>query len=245
MSESSAQIRSPAENSKQGRSAPRDPGGLSREVQTLTTVIRQLEDQLDQMMASNDALRKDQEDERVRNLSLTNKVEELHERLRRSEQQAVERENLLAEVKQLNQERARMAAAAREHVAKLKDMEQQRESELRMVERLRLAHADATEEVQSVEAQFERAMQIVSQTKAQLTIAREERDQLLSRLRATETQLGQLRQERDALSAEVEQSRTALDEIRRSLVDACLVSTEGSPGESDAGETAEASSAVQ
>lgn len=205
-------------------------GGLSREVHTLTTVIKQLEEQLDQVMAANDALRKDQEDERARNLGLQSKVEELHERLRRSEREVVDRENLLAENKHLNQERARLAASERELGAKLRDMEQQRESELRLVERVRAAHADAVDEVQSVEAQFERAMQVASQTRAQLTLVSEERDQVVLRAKALEAQLGQLRQERDALLSEVEQSRAALDEIRRSLVDACLVSTGGSAG---------------
>jgi uncharacterized coiled-coil DUF342 family protein len=215
--------------------APNQAGGLSREVHTLTTVIKQLEEQLDQMMAANDALRKDQEDERARNLTLQSKVDELHDRLQRSEKQVVDKENLVAEVKHLNLERARLGASERELGAKLADMEQQRDRELRLVERLRAAHVDAVDDVQSVEAQFERAMQLVAQTRAQLTIAGEERDQLGLRAKAQEAQVAQLRQERDALLAEVEQSRAALDEIRRSLVDACLVSTTSAPGEAQAG----------
>jgi uncharacterized coiled-coil DUF342 family protein len=68
-------------------------------------------------------------------------------------------------------------------------------------------------------------MQVVAQAKAELTVATEERDALGGRLRTTEEQLRQVLQERDLLVAEVDESRALLDEIRRSLVDACVVST--------------------
>src|SRR5262245_37984566 len=90
--------------------SPRGAQGLSQEVHTLTRVIKQLEEQLDQMMATNEALRKDQQDERARRLALEEKVDELHEMLRRSERQAADKDNLLAEVKHVNQERARLSA---------------------------------------------------------------------------------------------------------------------------------------
>jgi chromosome segregation ATPase len=204
--------------------SPHGPA-LSKEVHTLTAVIKQLEEQLEQMVATNAALRKDYQDERARRLALEEKVEQLNEALRRSERQGADKENLLAEVKHANQERARLNASTRELGERLKELVQQQETETKKVERLRAAHADALEEVQSVEAQFERAMQVVAQTRAQLAIASEERDQHSLRARNNEVLLKELRQERDALVAEVEQSRAALDEIRQSLVDVC------SPGE--------------
>jgi uncharacterized coiled-coil DUF342 family protein len=128
----------------------------------------------------------------------------------------------------VNQERTRLSASARELGERLKELAQQQEGETKKIERLRAAHADALEEVQSVEAQFERAMQVISQTRAQLAIACEERDQHSLRAKNGETLVKELRQERDALVAEVEQSRAALDEIRQSLVD--VVASRGEEG---------------
>jgi uncharacterized coiled-coil DUF342 family protein len=204
------------------RSAPAP--SVAKEVHTLATVIKQLEGQLDQMMVTNEALRKDHLDERTRRLALEVKVDELNEKLRRSERMVADKENLLAEVKHVNRERVRLAASARELGERLKELTEQKDADLRKVERLRAAHTDAIEEVQSVEAQFERAMQVVAQTRAQLAIACEERDQHQLRAKTIDTLLGELRQERDALVTEVEQSRAALDEIRQSLVDVALVS---------------------
>ncbi len=197
---------------------------MTKEVHTLATVIKQLEGQLDQMMATNEALRKDLHDERTRRLALEAKVDELHDKLRRSERTAADKENALAEVKLVNAERARLAASARELNERLADITKQRDAEAKKAERLRAAHADAIEEVQSVESQFERAMQLVAQTRSQLAIACEERDQHQQRTKTVDTLLGELRQERDSLVTEVEQSRAALDEIRQSLVDVALVS---------------------
>jgi chromosome segregation ATPase len=210
------------------------PAVLSKEVHTLTAVIKQLEEQLEQMMGANAALRKDYQDERARRLTLEEKVNELNEGLRRSERQSADKENLLAEVKHVNQERARLNTSARELGERLKDLAQQQEGEAKKIERLRAAHADAIEEVQSVEAQFERAMQVIAQTRAQLAIACEERDQHSARARNSETLVKELRQERDTLVAEVEQSRAALDEIRQSLVDVVASRGEESGGRSSA-----------
>jgi chromosome segregation ATPase len=200
----------------------RGPAGLSKEVHTLTKVIKQLEEQLDQMMATNEALRKDLQDERARRLAVEEKADELHATLRRTERQAADKDNLLAEVKHVNQERARLGSSARELGEQVKRLVEQQEADAKKIERLRAAHMDALEEVQSVEAQFERAMQVIVQTRAQLSIACEERDQQSVRARSAEALLNELRQERDALVAEVEQSRAALDEIRQSLVDEVL-----------------------
>jgi uncharacterized coiled-coil DUF342 family protein len=205
------------------------PRGLSKEVHTLTSVIKQLEEQLDQMMATNETLRKDQQDELARRMTLETRVEELQEMLRRSERQAAEKDNLIGEVKHVNQERARLAASMRELGDRLKELTEQHDGDAKKIERLRAAHADALEEVQSVEAQFERAIQVVAQTRAQLSIALEERDQHSARARNGEALLAELRHERDSLVTEVEQSRAALDEIRQSLIDEGLSGGRGEP----------------
>jgi uncharacterized coiled-coil DUF342 family protein len=209
--------------------ARRDPargeqGGLSREVHTLTNVIKQLEEQLDEMLTANEALRKDLDDERSRRVDLQHKVDDLHERLRRSEQSATEHDGLLAEVELASQERSRLSVSLRESSEKLAELESQRKRDTQQIERLKVAHQDASDEVQTVEAQFERAMQMVARTKTQLSVACDERDQQIARTKSCQQLVSQLREERDALLSEVEQSRAALDEIRRSLVDACAVS---------------------
>jgi chromosome segregation ATPase len=195
-------------------------------------VIKQLEEQLDQMMATNEALRKDHLDERSRRTALEGKLEEMQGKLARAERQVADKDNLLAEVRHVNQERVRLAASARELGERLKEVAEQRDAETRKVERLRKAHTNAVDEVQSVEAQFERAMSLVAQTQAKLTIACEERDQQGIRARTNETLLAELRGERDALVAEVEQSRAALEEIRQSLVD--VIAVPGQNGEAEA-----------
>ena len=219
-----------AEHADVGPSAGAPNPAIAKEVHTLTMVIKQLEEQLDQMMATNEVLRKDHLDERSRRIALEGKLEEARGKLVRAERQLADKENLLSEVKHVNQERVRLAASAREIGERLKEVEEQRDAEARKAERFRAAHTSAIDEVQSVEGQFERAMQLVAQTQAQLTIACEERDQHALRARTSESLLAELRQERDALVAEVEQSRAALEEIRQSLVDVCAVpAREGQP----------------
>ena len=193
--------------------------GLPNEVHTLTTVIRDLEEQMDRMMATNESVKAELEEERKRRLGAQSRLEDVQERLRRAEHELNETEKLRAEVGHLHHERTRLASEARELGHKLEETDQERRRQSRLIERLRSARASALEEVGSVEAQFERAMQLVTHLRAQFTIVTEERDALGARLRAHEETLRLLQQERDGLVTEVEQSRAALDEIRRSLVD--------------------------
>lgn len=201
------------------RKADPHSASLSGEMQTLTTVIRDLEDQLDRMMATNEATKADLDEERKRSVSLQGRLDELQERLRRAEQELTETERLRAEVGHLHHERTRLAGLVRELTQKLEDAQQEQQQKSRLLERLRTARSDALEEVTSVEAQFERAMQLVAHLRAQLTVSTEERDTVVGRLKATEETQRLMQQERDALLTEVEQSRAALEEIRRSLVD--------------------------
>jgi chromosome segregation ATPase len=202
-----------------------DPPDLSSEMQTLGSVIKDLEAQLDRVMTLNEALKQDLESERRRRVSLEGRVAELEAELTAAQREIVGKENLAAEAAQLHQERTELLASVRELNRQLAEAQHQHDRSQSLIERLRGSRADALEEVQSVESQFERAMQVVAQAKAELTVATEERDALGGRLRTTEEQLRQVLQERDLLVAEVDESRALLDEIRRSLVDACVVST--------------------
>ena len=218
------------------RSAPHEARDLSSEIQTLGSVIKDLEGQLDRVVTLNEALKRDLDDERQRRIALEGRVDELQEELRNMQQEVVGKENLAAEVAQLNHERTGLAASIRELTQKLQDAQQEHERQARLIERLRGSRTDAVEEVQSVESQFERAMQVVAQAKAQLTVASEERDALGGRLKATDEELRKILEERDALVAEVDESRALLNEIRHSLVDACVVSTTSlGPGDQPGG----------
>jgi chromosome segregation ATPase len=207
---------------------------LSSEMQTLGSVIKDLEGQLDRLMSVNETLKQDLDVERQRRVELQGRVAQLQDELLGAQREIVDNENLAAEVAQLNQERARLAGAIRELEQQLSDARRERDRQQELIQRLRGSRADALEEVQSVESQFERAMQVVAQAKAELTIMTEERDALGGRLRVAEERLQQVEEERDVLVAEVDESRALLDEIRRSLVDACVVSTGTLPEQADA-----------
>jgi len=196
------------------------PPDLSQEMGTLSTVIRDLEEQLNRMMGANDALKKDLQAERTRRIALEGKVSELHEQARQAEGEMAAKETLLAEITHLTHERTRLSSQSQELTRRLSEAEQAKAQSQESCQRLSAAKDDALQEIQSVEAQFERAMLMVAHVRAQLVVANEGREALASRLSASDERLELTQQERDALLLEVEQSRAALGEIRRSLVDA-------------------------
>lgn len=214
---------------RQKRRVPSE--SLSSDMRTLTGVIKDLEAQLDRMIAANEALKGDLDQERSRRLAAQSKLDQVSERLTRAEQELAGKENLHGEVSQLNHERARLAASLRDLGQKLEQVERENKRQSQTVVRLRAARSDAVEEIQSVESQFERAMQMVAQLKSQLAAVSEERDALAAESALREEKLRHAQHERNELQAEVEQSRAALDEIRRSLVDAVVPNDSGSrPG---------------
>jgi chromosome segregation ATPase len=196
-------------------------------VQALARMIRELEAQLDRMFEINGSLERELEGERARRRELERKCDDLAEKLQRSEESALEREGLAAEASELGQERSRL-------VRTVEDQRRALAEHAATVERLRAGRADALDELHIVEAQFERAMELVNDLKARLAIVSEEHEALRGRMQLAEAKVVQAEQERDLLMAEVEESRAALEEIRRSLVDACVASQsrwkEGSPG---------------
>lgn len=204
-----------ASESAEERAAAR--AAVAKQMHTLTDVIRDLEDQLDRMMATNDALKQDLEQERKRRGDLEGKLESLKQTLRRSEQEAIGKESLSAEVSHLKQERARLSAALRELTVEVEQRDEELKRSGSLVDQLRAARSDTIEELGSVESQFERAMQMVAEAKAQILILNEERDALRGRVALTEDKYRQALRERDALVDEVHESRAALDDISRSL----------------------------
>ena len=200
-------------------------GGLSSQtVQTLSRMIKDLEDQLDRMLAVNEAMEKDLEEERRHRSELERKVDRLEDQLQSAEQDSANSEDLLAEINHLNNERSRLAGTIEELGRQLATTEQENRKLASQVERLRAERGDAVDELQSVETQFERAMEMVTDLRTRLTLFGEERDALKGRLKLVEEQLKQAEGERDALLSEVDESKKALEEIRRSLVDACVTS---------------------
>jgi chromosome segregation ATPase len=198
-------------------------------------MIKDLEQQLDRMIAINDALTGDLEAERKRRVDLESNVDELKERLRHEQDEVTTKDGLRAEISHLSNERSRLTASVRELGQKLSEVEQESRKQAASIKRLQAGRADALEEVQAVEAQFERSMQMVTDARAQLMVLQEERDALKGQLKGLEDRLGRANDERDDLLDEVEESRSALSEIRRSLADVVVVSTGALSDEADAG----------
>jgi len=205
-------------------SRPRAGGAaaLASEMRTLSGMIEDLEGQLDRMMATNEALKRDLDNERGARADLDGTLDELRESLQRSEREAAEREGLAVEVNHLNQERTRLATTVTGLEQRLTDAQLDVRRQAAAAERLRSARADAVEDVQSTETQFDGAMQMVADLRAQLLVMTEERDTLGGRLRMTGEQLAEAQRERDGLLSDFEESRASLDDIRRSLAEACL-----------------------
>jgi chromosome segregation ATPase len=192
----------------------------------LTGMIRSLEDQLDRMLANNDALKTDLDGERKRRMELERTVEELRGSVRDAEEEVASHDNLLADNARLNAERTRLHAQVAELTQQLAESEREATQSRRLVERLRKEQAYYVEEVRSVESQFERAMHMVAELQAKLTVVVEERDALGGRLQVSEEELRKSMDERDALMLEVDELRAAIDDIRRSLTDAYVASAE-------------------
>lgn len=217
-------------------SAPSDPvrthpsgatGNLTTELQRLTSMIRELEDQLDRLIEVNSGLRTDLEGERERGGRLSTTVDELRDRLVRSERENAASEGLEGEIQHLNEERRVMTEAARTRAEQLEIARAEATNQASLVTRYRAARDNALEDLRSVEAQFERAMALVAEKTAAVLMVREERDAFAKRLRLAEDQMRATHEDHDELLREVDESRAALDEIRRSLSD---VVGEPSPG---------------
>jgi chromosome segregation ATPase len=191
-------------------------------------MIRELEEQLDRVIETNGVLRRELEQERKTRHELQGDVDDLRDRLERSEREAAANESLTAEIAQLHEERTRTSEVIRELREHLQAAEDQAMHHAKLVDRYRAAHETTIDEVRSVETQFERAMEMVAEAAAKVVMVEEERDALAGRLRLTEEQLRSSYREQDDVLREVDESRAALDEIRRSLSNA--LDEPGTPG---------------
>ena len=117
-----------------------------------------------------------------------------------------------------------MAATVEEIGKQLADAEKENRKLDHQAERMRIERDDAIEELQTVEAQFDGAMEIIADLKARVATLAEERDALVSRIKVMDNQIAITEDQRDALKLEVDESRKALDEIRCQVADACVMS---------------------
>jgi chromosome segregation ATPase len=193
-------------------------------VQTLSRMIKDLEKQLSKMLDVNEALEEDLERERARSARAERDRNEYEKRLLSIEQDAAGNEDLRTEINHLGHERSRLAASIEELGRQLSEGEQENRKLEKLSERLQAERDDVIEELHSVEAQFDHAMEMITDLKARVTALAEERDALVSRSKVAETQLRLTEEQRDSLRAEVDESKKALDEIRRSVADACVMS---------------------
>ncbi len=214
------QKKSEAEESTAGRDGPL----LHETVQRLSRMIGDLEDQLERMLGINEALERDLDKERKKTASVQQEHDKLLDRLRRSDEENASLEDLRAEVGHLGHERSRLAATIEELGRQLAESEQENRKLNLLAQRMRLERDDTIEELQSVEAQFDHSMEIVSDMKTRLVALAEEREALVGRLKAMDAQLKMTDEQRESLRLEVEESRDALEEIRRQVADACVLS---------------------
>jgi chromosome segregation ATPase len=197
---------------------------LNETVHTLSRMIRDLEKQLENMLTMNEALEKDLDKERAKTLDAVKARDALTEQIRDMEQERLSVDDMRVEIHHLEQERARLAETIEEMGRQLSEVTQENIKLERLLERMRVERDDAAEEAQSVEAQFDRAMEIAGELKTGMVALAEERDDLKARLKASESQLRLTEEHRDALKLEVEESRRALDEIRHEVEEACVLS---------------------
>jgi chromosome segregation ATPase len=199
-------------------------------VENLTEIARDLEQDLAKMVAANEALQQEWDQERQRTSEASKQNELLMEDLARLEQKTNSTEELRAEVAHLESERRRLGAVVDELGRQLGEAERERQTLQRRVEHLRLRKQDVLDDQRIVEAQFERTMKMVDEQKARLSLLAEECDGLRSRVRAHESQARLTQRQRDLLSAEVEDSARALEEIRAFLKGASLLhQSQGEP----------------
>ena len=193
----------------------------SETVQTLSRMIKDLEEQLDRMLEINEALETEVGEERRRRIELEQALKEKDRALEHADEEAAAVEDLRAQVAHLEGDRGRLAASIEEIGRQLAGAEGENRKLLQGAERLRAERDDLLEELQTVETQFNHAMEMVSDLRTRLTVLGEERDAFKGRLKVMDDKLRGTEEERDALLAEVEESRKALEEIRRSLAEAC------------------------
>ncbi len=197
---------------------------LNDTVQTLSEMIKDLEKQLEKMLTVNGALERDLDKEKKKTADMVVERDRFKERAGLLEEDLISLEDLRAENGHLESERSRLVATIEEIGRQLADAAQENMKLDRTAERMRIERDDAVEELQSVEAQFDHAMEVATDLKDRVTTLAEERDELVDRLKASGSQLKMTEEQRDSLRTEVDESRKALDEIRREVADACMVS---------------------
>jgi len=193
-------------------------------VGTLSRMIKDLEKQLERMLSVNEALEKDLDSERKRTAQMERERNQLRDELERTRQELTTLDDLRSEIGHLGHERSRMAATVEELGRQLADTDQEYRKAEQLISRLSAERDNSIEELQSLEAQFDRAMEMVADLRIRLASLAEERDALVSRTKAVETQLRMTEEQRDILKVEVDESRKALEEIRRQVADACVLS---------------------
>lgn len=197
---------------------------LNETVQTLSQMIKDLEKQLENMLEVNEALERDLEKEKKKTADIAEERDALKDQVKQTEEEIISFEDLRAEVGHLGNERSRLAAMIEELGQQLADAAQENMKLDRTAERMRVERDDAIEELQSVEVQFDRAMEMATDLKARVITLAEERDELVGQIKVAQSQLQMTEEQRDSLRSEVDESRKALEEIRREVADACVVS---------------------
>ena len=134
---------------------------LNDTVQSLSRMIKDLEKQLERTLSVNEALEKDLERAKKATIRVEQERNRLEERVDQFEKEISTFEDLRAEISHLGHERARLAATIEGLGRQLAETEQENRKLDQLGERRGIERDDALEELQSVEVQFNRAMELV------------------------------------------------------------------------------------
>jgi chromosome segregation ATPase len=192
-------------------------------VQALSEMIKDLERQLDQLLAINQAVEKERDTERKLRIQAQEKLTAgLEDAAERADRNAMDAQALRSETAALQDERMRLSTEVehlkREHNKQNEELEDLR----RQLGQLRGSREDTLAELQTLESQFERAMKIITEQKVAAQVLDEERKDLTGRIKLLQERLNELESENASLTSESEESRRTLAVIRRSLTEAYL-----------------------
>jgi chromosome segregation ATPase len=195
-------------------------------VTALSEMIKDLERQLDQLLAINEEVEKERDTERKLRIRAEEKTTTgLEEATERADRHAMEAQALRAETTALHGERVRLATEVDRLKRELTKESEEGENLRRQLGQLRASREDALAELQTLESQFERAMKIIAEQKVAAQVLDEERKDLAGRIKLLQERLNELESENASLTSESEESRRTLQVIRRSLTEAYLKRT--------------------
>ncbi len=184
----------------------------------LSPVVDGLKGQLMELIRGNERL--DQELRHARRAVVDGKQErkELVARMERLEQETVSRDLLESEIDRIRGERDTLAGRVMDLEESLSSSEQRVGEVGQIVDHLRAERDDMHEEAACLDAQFSRAMEVVTELRGALNNHQQRELQFEARIVVLEEHLQGVVGDRDSFELELNESRSTLENVRQSLV---------------------------